>query len=226
MRACRRNSYWLNLDDEWERIMENPGERLVGDYLRHIKGCDFIDFNVPTKRVQGEIDVIGVAPAKKRAYICEVATHLTTGIQYVKERHPDTATRLIKKFIRDINYGKEEFRGYNVSYMLWSPVVHRCGANVKYDQFAHLKRVADEIKAKTKVEIEFITNEAYLDAVGELRKFAGREHKELKSPVMRFLQIEEWSRRNCRNIARKSSERSGRANFELAEFNRLGSAPN
>ena len=36
--------------------MENPGETLVGDYLRYVKGCDFVDYNVYTKHVQGEID--------------------------------------------------------------------------------------------------------------------------------------------------------------------------
>ena len=46
--------------------MEDLGERLVGDYLRYLKGCDFIDFNVYTKLVQGEIDVIGVDHATKR----------------------------------------------------------------------------------------------------------------------------------------------------------------
>jgi hypothetical protein len=34
--------------------MENTGERLAGDYLRFIKGCDFVDFNVYTKKSQGE----------------------------------------------------------------------------------------------------------------------------------------------------------------------------
>jgi hypothetical protein len=45
--------------------MENPGERQVGDYLRYIKGCDFVDFIVYTKKTQGEIDVIGVNHSSK-----------------------------------------------------------------------------------------------------------------------------------------------------------------
>lgn len=60
--------------------MENLGERLVGDYLRYIKRCDFVDFNVYTTATQGEIDVIGVSNIKKTAFVCEVVTHLTTGI--------------------------------------------------------------------------------------------------------------------------------------------------
>jgi hypothetical protein len=188
--------------------MENPGERVVGDYLRYIKGCDFIDFNVYTKLVQGEIDVIGLNNANKKAYICEVVTHLTTGIQYVnaKNSRPDTATRLIRKFIKDIDYGAAAFPDYTVHYMLWSPVVHRSNGKSQYDQFAHLKQIGDEIKSKTSIEIELVTNETYVEAIDALRAFAGHETKELKSPVMRFLQIEEWSRRNCKNIAKKNSK--------------------
>ncbi len=196
--------------------MENPGERLVGDYLRYIKGCDFIDFNVYTKLVQGEIDVIGVDHAKKRAYICEVVTHLKTGIQYVKNARPDTADQLIKKFVKDINYGAAAFRGYTILYMLWSPVVHRAQGNPQYDQFAHFARVGDEIKSKTGVVIQFVTNEAYLEAMEALRTFASHESKELKSPVMRFLQIEEWCRRNCKSIAKKELKKLGKGQLGSA----------
>ena len=183
--------------------MENPGERLVGDYLRNIKGCDFVDFNVYTKKTQGEIDVIGVNLATKEAFICEVVTHLTTGIQYVKNARPDTSDRLIKKFLKDIQYGSEAFQGYTVSYMLWSPVVRRSDGKPEYDQFAHLKRVEEEVKAKTDVAIAFVINEDYVAAVDELGAFARQETKELKSPLMRFLQIDEWSRKNAKKVSNK-----------------------
>jgi hypothetical protein len=177
--------------------MENPGERLVGDYLRYIKKCDFVDFNVYTTAVQGEIDVIGVAQAKKQAYICEVVTHLTTGILYVKNARPDTAERLIKKFVKDIDYGGQAFPDYTISYMLWSPVVRHSNGKLEYNQFAHLKRAGSEVKKRTGVEIDLVINESYIAALDELRAFARQETKELKSPVMRLLQIEEWARRNC-----------------------------
>lgn len=194
--------------------MENTGERLVGDYLRYIKGCDFIDFNVYTKRAQGEIDVIGVNPAEKLAYICEVATHLTTGIQYVKNKRPETADRLIKKFLKDIEYGEEAFADYVVTYMLWSPVVRQSGGNPAYNQFLHLKKIANEVKTKKHVEIKFMINEEYFEAVHQLRTFARNETKELKSPVMRFLQIEEWSQKNLQNIKRRN-EKDGTKKAEL-----------
>ncbi len=183
--------------------MENPGERLVGDYLRYINGCDFVDFNVYTKKTQGEIDVIGVNHASREAFICEVVTHLTTGILYVKNARPDTSDRLIKKFLKDIQYGTEAFHGYTAHYMLWSPVVHHSAGKPEYDQFAHLKRVEEEIKSKTDVAIILVINAAYVQAINKLRAFARQETKELKSPVMRFLQIEEWARKNAAKASNK-----------------------
>jgi hypothetical protein len=182
--------------------MENPGERVVGDYLRFIRGCDFVDFNVYTTATQGEIDVIGVASSRGHAYICEVVTHLTTGIQYVKNARPDTSERLIKKFLKDIHYGSLAFPTYQVEYMLWSPVVKRSKGKPEYDQFAHLQRVQDEVTKATGVTLTLVINGDYVNAIEALRKFAGTETKELKSPVMRFLQIEEWSKKNAAKIAK------------------------
>jgi hypothetical protein len=183
--------------------MENPGERLVGDYLRYIKNCDFVDFNVYTTETQGEIDVFGYATATRRAYICEVVTHLG-GIQYVnvKIARPDTAGRLIRKFIKDIDYGRRAFPKLDVEYMLWSPVVRRSRQGVQYDQFEHLRQIEDEVRARTGVSLMLVINEAYARAIDELRTFARKETKELKSPIMRFLQIEEWCRKNVDRIVK------------------------
>ena len=56
------------------------GEYLVGAYLRIIKGCDFIDYNVrrPGGGMSGldELDVIGLDFKDRTAYLCEVTTHL------------------------------------------------------------------------------------------------------------------------------------------------------
>lgn len=49
--------------------MENPGEEIVGSYLREVLECDFVGFNLRTKFTQGEIDVVGINTAKKTAYI-------------------------------------------------------------------------------------------------------------------------------------------------------------
>ena len=178
--------------------MENPGETLVGDYLRHIRGCDFVDYNVYTRTTQGEIDVVGIRNEEKEVFICEVVTHLTTGMQYTKSARPDTSRRLLAKFRKDIAYGRSAFRGYKTHYMLWSPVVKDSGGKELYNQFYHLGLLRDRIREELNEEIEFVINENYLAAIDELRVFAGKETKELKSPIMRFLQIEEWTKKRIR----------------------------
>ena len=177
--------------------MENPGETLVGDYLRHIRGCDFVDFNVYTQRVQGEIDVIGIRNEDNEVFICEVVTHLTTGLQYVKNARPDSGQRLLTKFRKDIDYGRAAFAGYRTHYMLWSPIVKDSNGKEGYNQYYHLNMLKDGIKNGLGEEIEFMINERYWDAICELRDYARRETKELKSPIMRFLQIEEWCRKKA-----------------------------
>jgi Holliday junction resolvase-like predicted endonuclease len=83
--------------------MENPGEELVGSYLREVCDCDFVEFNLRTRFTQGEIDVVGINTAIKTVYLCEVATHLETGLQYVKEKRPNNIERFVKKFQKDID---------------------------------------------------------------------------------------------------------------------------
>lgn len=85
--------------------------------------------------------------------------------------------------------------------MLWSPVVHRSSGNPTYDQFGHLMRMTEEIAGKTGIEITLVINQDYVDAIDALRAFARNETKELKSPVMRFLQIDEWSRKNLKRTS-------------------------
>jgi hypothetical protein len=45
-----------------------------------------------TPDVQGEIDVIGISLANRTVYACEVAVHLVTGLQYVKDSRPDNVS--------------------------------------------------------------------------------------------------------------------------------------
>ena len=83
--------------------MENAGEHIVGQYLQLIKKCDFVQYNLQTKTVQGEIDVVGINSEKREVYVCEVATHLETGLQYTKDNRPNNVQKLISKFKKDID---------------------------------------------------------------------------------------------------------------------------
>jgi len=66
----------------------NLGEELVAAYLQYLKGCDFIQQNLYTPDIQGEIDVVGINLNTKTIYVCEVAIHLVTGLRYTKDRQP------------------------------------------------------------------------------------------------------------------------------------------
>ena len=38
--------------------MQNPGEEVVGEYLKIKLNCDFIEYNLHTPDIQGEIDLL------------------------------------------------------------------------------------------------------------------------------------------------------------------------
>lgn len=180
--------------------MENVGERLVGDYLDVILGCDFVTYNVHTAEVQGEIDVVGIHSAERRLYICEVTTHLVTGMLYVDPvtKRPDNVRRIVKKFAKNIAYAQARFAEFTPVFMLWSPVVRASGDGAKHNQMRDLDEIRAEIKRDHGVELQIICNRDYWDRIAALRRHAARETKELKSPVLRLFQIEEKLKRHLR----------------------------
>ncbi len=170
--------------------MINVGEQLVASYLRYIRSCEFTQQNLYTIESQGEIDVVGINLIGKRVYVCEVAIHLTTGLQYVKDKRPNNIQKLTDKFLRDIAYAKKYFDGYEKTFMLWSPVVKGTGAD-QYNQLGHINVIGSQIKAATGIDIEFVVNERFSECLQELRSFAKSQTADLKCPVLRLLQIEE-----------------------------------
>lgn len=172
--------------------MEDPGEHLVGQYLREVKECDFVEFNLQTKFVQGEIDVVGINSAKNVVYICEVATHLETGLQYTRDSQPDNVNRFIKKFEKNVTYAEQNFEGYTKVYMLWTPVIRIPKSDTtKHNQLKDIEEIISNIRKSTGVEIEAIYNEKFYACIQELRKIASNTTQAMTSPIMRFLQIEE-----------------------------------
>src|SRR5262245_1900435 len=119
----------------------NIGEEICGEWLRHVKGCEFVQYNVRTPDVQGEIDVVGISLANRTVYVCEVAVHLITGLQYVKENRPDNVTRLVAKFRKDIAYTQKAFPDYTHVFMFWSPVVKNQRSGAKYNQLADVQQI-------------------------------------------------------------------------------------
>ena len=172
--------------------MENTGEHLVGQYLRYIKKCDFVEYNLQTIFVQGEIDVVGINTAENRVYICEVATHLETGLQYTKNSNPDNINRFIDKFEKNIKYAKKNFKDYDCQFMLWSPIIKipkKEGS--KINQLSDIETIQTKIHKKHTIQIELVFNEKFLNCIAELREVAKNTTQAMTSPIMRFLQIEE-----------------------------------
>ncbi|MEO0868089.1 MAG: hypothetical protein AAFY17_06490 [Cyanobacteria bacterium J06642_11] len=170
--------------------MQTPGEELVGEYLRHIRGCEFVQYNLQTSHVQGEVDVIGINIATQTLYVCEVAVHLVTRLQYVKNKRPDNVDRFINKFTKDIQYARSAFPEYEHIFMLWSPIVKQ-RANSQYDQVGHVKAIQRSIKTTFDVDLNLIINGKFQQCIAELRAFAKQQGAAFTSPIMRFLQIEE-----------------------------------
>ena len=172
--------------------MEDPREHLVGQYLKYIKGCDFVEYNLQTKSKQGEIDVVGINSSESKVYICEVVTHLTgVGLQYVKDKRPDNVGRLTSKFRKDIEYGITNFRDFERIYMLWTPLAKDTGIMAKSNPFKDIHEVKEKIKSEFGIDIIIFMNEDYMRALSELRRFASKASYAMKSPIMRYLQIEE-----------------------------------
>jgi hypothetical protein len=159
--------------------------------LECVLGCDFVEYNLYTPDVQGEIDVVGINPKNKIIYICEVATHLVTGLQYVKDRQPDNVNRFTKKFRKNIQYANKYFSEYEKHFMLWSPIVKNQRAGAKNNQTRDIEEIQSNLQSEFGIELEPIINQAYYKCLMQLREYAAKETKELKSPMLRLMQIEE-----------------------------------
>jgi hypothetical protein len=183
--------------------MSNIGEEIVGEYLKVVKGCEFIEYNLYTPDIQGEIDVIGINLKKKTLYVCEVATHLVTGLQYVKGNSPDNVNRFLKKFRKNIPYTNKHFPDYEKHFMLWSPIVKNQNIHAKHNQFRDVNEIRDKLKKEYACNLELVINHAYKQCLDELRSYANIETKELKSPVLRLMQIEEKLSKHLERLSEK-----------------------
>ena len=188
--------------------MLNVGEQLVSSYLRYIRKCSFTQTNLYTIESQGEIDVVGLNIEKQQVYICEVAIHLRTGLQYTKNKRPDNVQKLTDKFSRDIEYARNYFDEYDQHFMLWSPIVKDSKGKPEYNQMRHLAEIQENINMKYGIVIECIVNEKFQECLEELRNFARYETKELQCPLMRLMQIEEYLGKHVSKLTNLHNELS------------------
>lgn len=158
------------------------GEYLVGAYLKVIKKCDVVDYNVRSPQVGiaglAELDVMGLDFPNKRVYLCEVATHLG-GLEYGKG-YQDSAERIRKKFECQKAYADSYLSDFKDRvYMFWAP------------------RVPQGALTERLLAIEGLTiviNKEYSARVEELRKAARLTTKHIGNPVFRLFQILEHLR--------------------------------
>jgi hypothetical protein len=154
-----------------------------------------------TSHVQGEIDVVAINSANRIVYICEVATHLITGLQYVKNKRPDNVDRFVRKFQKSIPYANTNFPDFEKHFMLWSPIVKNQGIKAKHNQLQDIHNIQKSLYAKCGVQIEPIINLEYARCLGELREFAARTTQALNSPILRLMQIEERLKKHTAKMA-------------------------
>lgn len=158
------------------------GEYFVGAYLKIVKKCDFVDYNVrpPEGKLEGlnEFDVLGMNFKDHEIYLCEVTTHID-GLVY--KDYDATIERLEKKFKHMKEYAKNylgHFQGMEYHYMFWSPVV----------PIGKLSRGLEKLEKKG---LEVVMNLEYAECLDELKKEARMSSRTTGNPFFRMLQIVE-----------------------------------
>ena len=158
-----------------------PGEYLVGAYLKLIEECDVVDYNVrvPGGGLEGlgELDVVGLNFKNKTAFVCEVTTHIL-GLLY--KNKVESVDRVRRKHERQRMYAKKFLDTFeNHRFMFWSPVVPR----------GYLTTNLVKIKG-----LELVINGQYKQRIDQLRALAKTAAHETQNPAFRVLQILEHLR--------------------------------
>lgn len=162
-------------------MLTDVGEYIVGAYLKLKLNCDFVDYNVraPGGGLQGlgELDVLGLDFRHKRAYLCEVTTHIR-GVLY--KNNKETVRRITNKYQRLQRYARDRLPAFtDRHYMFWSPVVPE-------------GYITDYLERLTGLEL--IINGEYRRRIEEMRVMAAAVTYDARNPFFRILQILEHLR--------------------------------
>jgi len=163
-------------------IKTDIGEYAVGAYLKIIKKCDFVDYNVrsPGGGLEGlnELDVVGLDFKNKTAYLCEVTTHIR-GVLY--KDNITTVNKINIKYKRQKKYANKHLSDFPKRYfMIWSPVVPK----------GYITKELEKIDG-----LELVINKKYAQCIDELRLKAKELTNDVGNPFFRMLQILEHLRR-------------------------------
>ncbi|MBB5171921.1 hypothetical protein [Texcoconibacillus texcoconensis] len=162
-------------------IKTDIGEYIVGGYLKVIKECDFVDYNVrlPGGGLKGlsEMDVVGLDFKNKSAYLCEVTTHIR-GLLYGNNKK--TVEKISKKHEAQKDYAEQVLSDFSsITYMFWSPYVPE----------GYMTNELNKIDS-----LELIINKDYTSCIDEMREVAANQKNDLGNPFLRTLQILEHLR--------------------------------
>lgn len=162
----------------------NIGEYIVGAYLKMVENCDYVDYNVkePGGGIKGlnELDVLGLDFLNKKAYLCEVTTHIR-GILYVDNK--TTVKKIRDKYRKQQQYALRYlvplFNRNNIQYMFWSP----------YVPIGYITKKLRKIRG-----LQLIINKEYTLRINALRFIAKEKTEQTGNPAFRLLQILEHLR--------------------------------
>ena len=151
------------------------GEYVVGAWLKLIRKCDFIDYNVrrPGGHLSGlnEFDILGLDFKNKTAYLCEATTHLE-GLLY--KNTETTIERIEKKYANMQQYAIDCLSDFpDRHFMFWSPIV-----NPKV------------LLGFQKMQgLEVVVNSGFTAKILELQELAKKVSHDTGNPAFRMLQI-------------------------------------
>lgn len=165
----------------------NGIEEFVGEYLKIMKGCDFVKYNekftVATEdghkqKGMSEADVIGINLKDRTVFVCEVSAQME-GIYDTYPAKLDCGNPN-NKFAKNQRYIEEQFKDFEsktVKYMFWCPIL-------KEKQKEKFTLPNDD-----KLKVELIAGQDFLKKIDELKEYLATSKKDYASPVIRFLQI-------------------------------------
>lgn len=162
--------------------MTDIGEYFVGAYLEHIKNCDVVIYNVKDHSktgliAQNEVDVLGLSLSTKRAYLCEVKTHITG---FNPTGRTNRVQLISNQFLAMQNYSTTKLGGFESEFMFWAPKVTHKSLLVEISKNYNTSNI--------------VINTQYKSAVEELIKFAAKHTSNFENPFLRTLQIAKHSK--------------------------------
>ena len=151
------------------------GEYLVGAYLKLIEECDFVDYGVrePGGGLSGlnKLDVVGINFKNRKAFLCEVTTHIR-GLLYKDNK--ESIRRITRKHQNQQEYAETRLGEFEPVFMFWSPYVPK---GYLTDNLANIS------------SLELVINSEYKRRINALQQKASQERQDTGNPAFRLLQI-------------------------------------